>query len=314
MSHSGRKQLKSVKMVLFLLLSINLLITVSAFQSRIPLLGLKNIQNRGSRISMFNSDLLINNVDMNDVLTTIPTIPTSMGLAVEGETGYSSLSLYFTLALYVLTLPGLYSLITRSVKTKLVQKTYDIPGPANPTSKSTRQNAAEIMAYFKAMNYEVASADETIIFKGILGKSKSQAYFLSFCTFMGLGSLALVLSVIFQDLGSKPYFLTLLSPYAGIYYWNNANREDEVKIKMETSDDEQITSIVAQGGKEDLERFSKALELPERGKVYVKGIFDAGSETDQYISVETQATTSQQQTSTTEEVVPTSFSSDTTAK
>lgn len=295
-------------MISSFLILINLFVSIYAFKSRIPLLGLKNIQNKASRISMFNSDLLINNIDMNNVLTT--TIPTSMGLAAEGDVGYSSLSLYFTLALYVLTLPGLYSLITRSVKTKLVQKTYDIPGPANPTSKSTRQNAAEIMAYFKAMNYEVASADETIIFKGILGKSKSQAYFLTFCTFMGLGSLALVLSVIFQDLGAKPYFLTLLSPYAGIYYWNNANREDEVKIKMETSDDEQITSIVAQGGKEDLERFSKALELPERGKVYVKGIFDAGSETDQYISVETPPVSTL--TSTTEEVVPTSFSSETT--
>jgi len=50
---------------------------------------------------------------------------------------------------------------------------------------------------------------------------------------------------------------------------------DEVAIKMETSDDDQITSIIAQGGKEDLERFSKALNLPERGKVYVKGLFES---------------------------------------
>ena len=35
-----------------------------------------------------------------------------------------------------------------------------------------------------------------------------------------------------------------------------------------------IYSIFAQGDKEDLERFSKTLNLPERGKVYVKGIFD----------------------------------------
>ena len=30
---------------------------------------------------------------------------------------------------------------------------------------------------------------------------------------------------------------------------------------METSDDEQITSVIAQGGKEDLERFSKTLQV-----------------------------------------------------
>jgi hypothetical protein len=38
-------------------------------------------------------------------------------------------------------------------------------------------------------------------------------------------------------------------------------------------------SIIAQGDKEDLERFSKTLNLPERGKVYVKGIFDNTDET-----------------------------------
>lgn len=92
---------------------------------------------------------------------------------------------------------------------------------------------------------------------------------------MGLGSLGLVLSVLFPDVGAKAYVITLLSPYAGIYYWNNAQRVDEVAIKMETSDDDQITSIIAQGGKEDLERFSKTLNLPERGKVYVKGLFES---------------------------------------
>lgn len=106
------------------------------------------------------------------------------------------------------------------------------------------------------------------------GRSNSQAAFLTFCTFVGLGSLGLVLSILLPDLGAKAYALTLLSPYAGIYYWNNAQRVDEVQVKMETSEDEQTTTIVAQGDKEDLERFSKALNLPERGKVYVKGLFE----------------------------------------
>ncbi len=50
---------------------------------------------------------------------------------------------------------------------------------------------------------------------------------------------------------------------------------------METSDDEQTTSIVAQGGKEDLERFAKTLGLVQRGMVYVKGIFDQADSTDE---------------------------------
>ena len=95
-----------------------------------------------------------------------------------------------------------------------------------------------------------------------MARSNSQAAFLTFCTFMGLGSFGLVLSILLPDVGAKSYLITLLSPYAGIYYWNNAQREDVVKVKMETSDDDQTTSIIAQGGKEDLERFSKALVTP----------------------------------------------------
>jgi len=88
------------------------------------------------------------------------------------------------------------------------------------------------------------------------------------------------------DVGSKAYAVTLLSPYAGIYYWNNAQRVDEVSVKMETSDDEQVTTIVAQGGKEDLERFSETLKLVERGKVYVKGIFESGDGSTGYAVME----------------------------
>lgn len=233
-------------------------------------------------------------IDVSSVSSLIELSPMTSMLLADGEAAstavaavasepsytvsYSNYSLYFTLFLYVLSLPGLYSLVTRSVKVKTVQKTYDIPGPANPTAKPVRQTAAEVMAYFKAMNYEVATAEEVITFKGMMGKSKSQAAFLTFCTFMGMGSLALVISILLPELiGAKAYALTLISPYAGIFYWNNAQRIDEVQIKMETSDDEQITSVIAQGGKEDLERFAKRLGLPERGKVYQKGLFDDGT-------------------------------------
>lgn len=192
------------------------------------------------------------------------------------ESSYSNLSLYFTLALYVLTLPGLFSLVTRSVKVKTIQKNYDVPGPKSPDSKPVKMVAAEVMAYFKALNYDISTAEETITFKGVMGKSPSQAYFLTFCTFVGLGSLGLVLSILIPDLGAKAYALALLSPYAGFYYWNNAQREDTVQVRMETADDELTIGLTVQGGKEDLERFSKALELKERGMEYVQGMFNEG--------------------------------------
>ena len=53
----------------------------------------------------------------------------------------------------------------------------------------------------KANNYEVAEAGETITFRGLVARSTSQAFFLTFCTALGMARLALVLQIQFQDLG-----------------------------------------------------------------------------------------------------------------
>mmetsp|Transcript_16524 Transcript_16524/g.37131 ORF Transcript_16524/g.37131 Transcript_16524/m.37131 type:complete len:232 (-) Transcript_16524:513-1208(-) len=116
---------------------------------------------------------------------------------------YSKFSYYTTLGVYVLSFPGLWSQIKRSTKAKLKSKTYESPGEASDSAdaKSLRQQAGEIMAYMKANNYEVAEAGEVITFRGLVAKSKSQAFFLTFCTVLGLASLALVLQISFIDLG-----------------------------------------------------------------------------------------------------------------
>jgi hypothetical protein len=59
----------------------------------------------------------------------------------------------------------------------------------------------------KANNYEVADAGETITFKGLVARSTSQAFFLVFCTAIGMASLALVLQIQFQDLGESIFFV-----------------------------------------------------------------------------------------------------------
>lgn len=258
-----------------LMLCASIFVCSLAFKANLPLS--RFTRDSKHSLTMNNHDAIMQSIDFLPLQLTdlVNTISTSNSLMIsDGDSGYSGLSLYFTLALYILTLPGLYSLVTRSVKVKPTQRVYDLPGPANPTARPLRQTAAEIMAYFKALNYEVTTAEDVITFRGVMGRSNSQAAFLTFCTFIGLGSLGLVLSILLPDVGAKAYAITLLSPYAGIYYWNNAQREDTVSIKMETSDDDQFTNIIAQGGKEDLERFSKALNLPEKGKVYVKGLFE----------------------------------------
>jgi hypothetical protein len=54
----------------------------------------------------------------------------------------------------------------------------------------------------KANNYEVEDAGETITFKGIVKRSLSQALFLVFVTGISMATLALVLNIQFNDLGT----------------------------------------------------------------------------------------------------------------
>lgn len=191
---------------------------------------------------------------------------------------YSNASYYTTLGLYALSFPGLWSQVKRSTKAKVKRKTYVSQGEAAEGGKELRQQAGEIMAYMKANNYEVAEAGETIVFRGLVARSISQASFLTFCTAIGTASLALVLQIQFQDLvlpgiGSPNWFyLCLLSPYAGIYYWRSGDRIDDFKVKLAENDDATLNEITIEGNDEEIERMWRTLELQEKGMVKVEGI------------------------------------------
>ena len=63
-----------------------------------------------------------------------------------------------------------------------------------------KNSFVHIFSDMKANNYEVVEAGDTITFQGLVKRSTSQAFFLVFCTLLGLASLALVLQIQFQDL------------------------------------------------------------------------------------------------------------------
>jgi Cofactor assembly of complex C subunit B len=130
----------------------------------------------------------------------------------------------------------------------------------------------------KANNYEVAEAAETITFRGVVQRSMSQAFFLTFCTALGLLSLALVLQIQFNDLvipglGQPNWFLlALVSPYAGIYYWRSGDRVDEYSVKLMTNENETENEIIVQGSEEEIERMWRTMEWNEKGMVKIESI------------------------------------------
>ena len=145
------------------------------------------------------------------------------------------------------TTPGLWSLVKRAPKSKVKRKTFEVAGPAVAGALPLDARAKQIFAHFKKYNYEVASTGDVIKFVGNYRAEPSQAAALGLYTLVGLASTALVLSITFPALGNWWYALCLVSPASSAYYMAKADRTEEVRVKMVTSDDDAVTDIVVEG-------------------------------------------------------------------
>ncbi|GIL74849.1 hypothetical protein Vretifemale_4714 [Volvox reticuliferus] len=189
--------------------------------------------------------------------------------------GVQANSLYVTLALFLMSVPGIWSLVKRAPQAAKKRLTFEVPGPAVQGAMTLDDRARQIFRYFKRYNYSVKETGEVITFEGIYAADKGQAAALVFYTFCAMASVALVLSILVPSVGNWWYGLTAVSPAAYAYYMQKGTRPEQFKVKMVTSDDEKTTDIVVEGDKEEIERFWKELGLVEKGKVYVKGMLEA---------------------------------------
>ncbi|KAJ0988729.1 hypothetical protein J5N97_007085 [Dioscorea zingiberensis] len=204
-------------------------------------------------------------VSLHEISSLAPVFTLS---AAEGV-GYSEASYYTSLGLFVISVPGLWSLIKRSVKSKIVQKTFVKEGSAPPN-----QVAGEILSFFTRNNFSVSDRGETITFEGMMVPSRGQAALLTFCTCISLASVALVLTIAVPEGGNNWFWLTVLSPSAGLYYWRQASRKEEIKVKMIVAEDGSLSEIVVRGDDQQVDQMRKELQLSEKGMIYVKGIFE----------------------------------------
>ncbi|CAN8266375.1 unnamed protein product [Cochlearia groenlandica] len=195
---------------------------------------------------------------------------------INSDGGYSLASYYTSLGLFVISVPGLWSLIKRSVKSKIVRKTFVISeGEGN--KKEPKQVAGEILSFFTRKSFNIIDRGETITFEGKMVPSRGQAALLTFCTCISLASVGLVLTITLPDFGNNWFFITILSPLAGVYYWKKASRKEEIKVKMMVGEKGELNEIVVQGDDVQVEEMRKDLLLSEKGMVYVKGIFERSS-------------------------------------
>lgn len=188
--------------------------------------------------------------------------------------GVTANSLYVTLALFLMSVPGIWSQVKRAPKANRKRKTFEVAGPGVAGAVPIDERARQLFAYFKSYNYKVKESGEVIVFEGIYAADRGQAAAVTFYTFVGMGSVALVLSILFPEIGNWWYGLTLVSPLSAVYYYQRGERAEEVRVKMVTSDDDKTTDIIVEADQEEIARMAKELALVEKGMVYVKGILE----------------------------------------
>lgn len=191
------------------------------------------------------------------------------------DVGYSQASYYTSLGLFIISVPGLWSLIKRSVKSKIVKKTFTLKEGEGKSLVPPKELAGQIFSFFTRNNFlAVLDRGDTITFEGMMVPSRSQAALLTFCTCISLASIGLVLTITFPDIGNNWFYLTTLSPLAGIYYWTRASRKEQIQVKIMLGDDGSLSEIIVQGDDQQVDLMRRELQLTEKGMIYVKGMFE----------------------------------------
>ena len=124
----------------------------------------------------------------------------------------------------------------------------------------------------------VGTPGDVITFEGLIKPERGTAAYITFCAAVGLASGALVLSIAAPAIGDAAYWLTALSPAAGAYYWVNAGRVEQVRVKVVTADDDATSDITVEGDGEEIARLARELGLVVRAvAVCVRACADSSS-------------------------------------
>jgi Cofactor assembly of complex C subunit B len=132
-----------------------------------------------------------------------------------------------TFALTILLMIGLFFFIRGSIKDRTEQVKLVTEQPESAILPQLQQ-------YFDSRSYRVVRVENQVVtFEGFVPPSLFLAIFLSFLAALGLFSLALVLSYLFPDYSQFTLFVIILSPLAGLFYWNKSGRTEQVLLKIE---------------------------------------------------------------------------------
>ncbi len=165
-----------------------------------------------------------------------------------------------TFLLTILLAVGLFFFIRASVK----DRTQQVELIAQEPEESI---LARLQQYFDQRAYRVAAVDAAqnqVIFQGFVRPSWFLAIFLTVLTACGSLCLSLVLSVLYPSFSSGFLALVLLAPAAGVFYWKNAGRSEQVSLKVQalpTQETGTQTLITVTAHRDELQQLQQALKL-----------------------------------------------------
>jgi hypothetical protein len=175
----------------------------------------------------------------------------------------NTLALTSTLFLTGLLLIGLLFFIRASAKDRTQVSRLQAEQPEAVLIEQLQQ-------YFSQRAYRIAAVDATqnqVTFEGLVRPSLFLAVFLTALAGIGILCLALVLSLLLPRWGSVFPGLTLLSPLAGLFYWKQSERREQVLLQIEplppTNDIDRppLNLLTVTAHRDELAELQRALSL-----------------------------------------------------
>jgi Flp pilus assembly protein TadB len=161
-----------------------------------------------------------------------------------------------TSILTLLLAVGLFFFIKASVKDRTESLELSV-------TESEMELLPKLEQYFRDRAYRIASVDaqtSIVTFEGLVAPSKFLAVFLTLLAAGGIACLALVLAIIWPQIGFLFLVLLTIAPLAGWFYWQRSERNEQVLLKLEPQTPT-MTRIELTGHRDELANFRSELKL-----------------------------------------------------
>ncbi len=121
------------------------------------------------------------------------------------------------------------------------------------TKQSSDVLHQRLLDYFQNRAYKlvpVSSEDNWVTLIGLVRPSIFLAIFLTFLAAIALMCFALVMATLFSHYGAVFFAIVLLSPIAAVAYWKNAQREEQIAFRLDSS--EQGCRLTVRGHRDEI--------------------------------------------------------------